>query len=262
MRAYLLLGLLLPLGCATTPSDAVRVVDNQLFRGRTPLTPRFAAIDSFDVSRDRREVVFSAKRTTNFDIGLVSLDGSEIHWVPEDPRDETAVQWAPRGNKISYVVRAAGGDVVRTVHIPTSMQLTADFPYASVRSLRWAPDGERYFVVVTSPDASDRTESMRYDGEERRVEIAPKVKLDVAVEPLAGGIVLRPAAIRYGETLPLVVWITPHLYAWSDARGALLQRDRVACVIVAKQPDDAFWQAVRAVPWIDAAKPLVQSAPE
>jgi hypothetical protein len=103
---------------------------------------------------------------------------------------------------------------------------------------------------------------MRYGGEERRVEVAPKVKLDVVIEPLAGGIVLRPSAIRYGEKLPLVVWITPHLYAWSDARGALLQRDRVACVIVDKQPDDAFWQAVRAVPWIDAAKPLVQSAPE
>ena len=260
MRFLLVLPLLM--GCATTPSDTVQVVDNQLFRGRTALTPRFAAIDSFDVSRDRREVVFSAKRTTSFDVGLVSLDGSDIHWVPEDPRDETSVQWAPRGNKISYVVHAVGGDVVRTVHIPTSMQLTVDFPYASVRSLRWAPDGERYFVVLTSPDASERTESMRYGGEERRVEVAPKVKLDVVIEPLAGGIVLRPSAIRYGEKLPLVVWITPHLYAWSDARGALLQRDRVACVIVDKQPDDAFWQAVRAVPWIDAAKPLVQSAPE
>lgn len=250
------------MSCATTPLDTVRIVDNQLFRGRTALTPRFAAIDSFDVSRDRREVVFSAKRTTNFDIGLVSLDGSDIHWVPEDPRDETAVQWAPRGNKISYVVHAAGGDVVRTVHVPTSMQLTADFPYTSVRSLRWAPDGERYFVVITSPEVSERTLSMHYDGGQRRVEVAPKVKLDDVVEPLAGGLVLRPTEIRYGEKLPLVVWVTPRLYAWSDARGALLQRDRVACVIVTKQPDDAFWQAVRAVPWIDLSKPLVQSAPE
>jgi hypothetical protein len=262
VRARLLLGMLLLMGCATAPSDTVRVVDNQLFRGRIPLTPRFAAIDSFDASRDRREVVFSAKRTTSFDVGLVSLDGSDVHWVPEDPRDETGVQWAPRGNKISYVVHAVGGDIVRTVHVPTSMQLTVDFPYASVRSLRWTPDGERYFVVITSPDASERTESMRYGGEERRVEIAPKTKLDIVIEPLAGGLVLRPSALRYGEKLPLVVWVAPRLYAWSDARGALLQRDRVACVIVTKQPDDAFWQAVRAVPWIDAAKPLVQSAAE
>src|SRR5437763_12621303 len=155
MRAGPLLGFLFLVGCATLPPDQVRIVDGQLFRGRTALTPHFAGIDSFDVSLARREVVFSAKRTTNFDVGLVSLDGSDIHWIPEDPNDETAVQWAPRGNRVSYIVHTPGGDIVRTVHIPTSAQGAADFPYASVRSIRWAPDGERYFAVVTSPDASE-----------------------------------------------------------------------------------------------------------
>jgi len=262
MHARLWLSLLFLVGCASVPPDQVRVVDGQLFRGKTALTPRFAAIDSFDVSPARREVVFSAKRTTNFDVGLVSLDGSDVHWIPEDPNDEVAVQWAPRGNKVSYIVHTPAGDIVRTVHVPTSVQVASDFPYATVRSLRWAPDGERYFVVVASPDASPRTESMRYDGTERRTEIAPKVKLDVDMEPLAGGLVLRPASMRYGERLPLVVWIAPRLLDWSDARGALLQRDRVACAIVTKPPGEAFWTAVRAVPWIDASKPLVQSATE
>ena len=262
MRLRSLLGFLFLVGCATTPPDKVQVTRNQLFRGKTALTPRFAAIDSFDVSLDRREVVFSAKRANNFDVGLVSLDGSDIHWVPEDPNDEVAVQWAPRGNKVSYIVHTPGGDIVRTVHIPTSSQLAVDFPYASVRSLRWDPAGERYVVTITSPDASERTESMRYGGDARRVEVGSKVRLDVAIEPLAGGIVMRPSAIRYGEKLPLVVWIGPRLYEWSDARGALLQRDRVACAIIATKPDEAFWRAVRDVPWIDASKPLVQSAAE
>jgi len=261
MRIAAVLVLPFLMSCATSSPDRVHVEHNQLFRGRTALTPRFAAIDSFDISLDRREVVFSAKRTTNFDVGLVSLDGSDIHWIPEDPNDEVAVQWAPRGNKVSYVIRTPVGDIVRTVHIPTSVQVAVDFPYSSVRSLRWAPDGERFFVVVTSPDVSERTESMRYGGEERRVEIAPKVRLDVAIEPLAAGIVLRPP-LHYNEKLPLVVWIAPRLFDWSDARAALLQRDRVACVIVTKPPDEAFWTAVRAVPWIDASKPLVQSAAE
>ena len=262
MRSRPLLGFLFLVGCATVSPDKVNVTHNQLFRGKTALTPRFAAIDSFDVSLDRREVVFSAKRANNFDVGLVSLDGSDIHWVPEDPNDEVAVQWAPRGNKVSYIVHTPGGDIVRTVHIPTSSQLAVDFPYTSVRSLRWDPAGERYFVVLTSPDASERTESMRYGGEARRVEVPSKVRLDVAIEPLAGGIVMRPSAIRYGEKLPLVVWIAPHLYEWSDVRGALLQRDRVACAIITAKPDQAFWHAVRDVPWIDASKPLVQSAAE
>jgi hypothetical protein len=262
VRRWTTLVFLFLVGCASVPPDGVRDVDHQLFRGKTALTPRFAAIDSFDVSASRREVVFSAKRETNFDVGLVSLDGSDIHWIPEDPNDEVAVQWAPRGNKVSYIVHTGAGDIVRTVHIPTSAQVASAFPYASVRSLRWAPDGERYFAVVASPDASERTESMRYDGSERRTEVKPKVNLDVAMEPLAGGILVRPSNMHYGERLPLVVWIAPRLFDWSDARGALLQRDRVACAIVTKQPDEAFWNAVRAVPWIDASKPLVQSGTE
>src|SRR6266542_378073 len=257
-----LLGLLFLVGCASTPSpqsEGVHVVRNQLFRGKTALTPRFAAIDSFDVSIERREVVFSAKRAKSFDVGLVSLDGSDIHWIPEDPNDEVAVQWAPRGNKVSYIVHTPTGDLVRTVHIPTSAQLAVDFPYASVRSLRWDAAGDRYTVVVSSPEASERTESMRYGGEQRRVEAPPKVRLDVALEPIAGGLLMRPSALRYGEKLPLVVWIAPRIFEWDDARGALMQSKRVACAIVTKRPGEDFWRAVRNVPWVDASKPLVQS---
>ncbi|HYU27072.1 MAG TPA: hypothetical protein VEO74_17820, partial [Thermoanaerobaculia bacterium] len=65
MRPRPLLGFLFLVGCATASPDTVHVIHNQLFRGKTALTPRFAAIDSFDVSLARREVVFSAKRTNN-----------------------------------------------------------------------------------------------------------------------------------------------------------------------------------------------------
>src|SRR5258708_4265542 len=79
--------------CASNPRPAsIRVWGNQLFNGSKALTPVFAAIDSYDVSFERKEVVFSAKRKESFDIGLVSIDGSDIHWIPEDPADQDAVQ--------------------------------------------------------------------------------------------------------------------------------------------------------------------------
>ena len=109
--------------CAARAISDVRIVNGKLIAGGKELTPQFVAIQSFDVSLERREVVFSAKRRDNFDIGLVSLDGSDIHWIPEDPADEIDVQWAPKGNKVSYIVRTKTGDVVRTVHIPTAAQL-------------------------------------------------------------------------------------------------------------------------------------------
>jgi hypothetical protein len=236
----------------------VKVVDGKLVADGKDLTPQFRAIQSFDVSLERREVAFSAKRSDNFDIGLVSLDGSDIHWVPEDPADETDVQWAPRGNKISFVVHSRGGDLVRTVHIPTSFQLTADFPYIAVRALGWEPAAERYAVVLTSPDASERIERLKYSGEGKESVAEPAVRLDVSIEPLADALMMRPSTLRYGERLALVVWITEAPLEWNDARGTLMRNARVACAIV-RQPGEAFWAAARALPWIDMEKVYVVS---
>lgn len=232
---------------------------DRLLRGERELTPPFPAIDSFDVSTQRGEVVFSAKRAGNFDIGLVSTDGSPIHWVPEDPSDETDVQWAPRGNKISYVVHAPGADLVRTVHVPTATQLTVDLaPYAAVTALAWDPPAERFAVAYDSPDASSRVEVMKYGGESRRMAVPPATKLDVELEPMGGAIVMRPRDIRYGEKLPLVVWIDDAPRPrWDAARGQLMKRARVACAILPGQPDQAFWSAASEKPWIDATRVFI-----
>ncbi len=238
--------------CATAPPPTgVHVHDGNLVNGDKVLTPQFAAIQSFDVSLERREVVFSANRSDNFDIGLVSLDGSDVHWFPSDPADEIDVKWAPRGNKVSYIIRMRSGDVVRTVHVPTATQLSVDFPYATVRSLTWDPAAERYALVVSSPDASERTESMKYNGEARRIDVASRIRLDVAEEPVGGALLLRPSVMHYGERLPLVVWVADPPFVWNDRRGALMRNQRVACAIMRRAPDDAFWDAVRAIPWID-----------
>ena len=102
----------------------------RLTNGVKILTESFAAVNSLSYSESRGEVVFSARRDSDFDIGLVSSDGSSINWLPDDPADEVDVRWAPRGNKVSYVIRAPGGDLVRTFHVPTSFEFAIPFPYA------------------------------------------------------------------------------------------------------------------------------------
>jgi hypothetical protein len=244
--------------CLAHDSAGVSVRNGKLVVGSKELTPQLAAIQSFDVSLERREIVFSAKRTDNFDIGIVSLDGSDIHWFPSDPADETDVQWAPRGNKVSYIVHTKSGDVVRTVHVPTATQLSVDFSYATVRALAWDREAVRYAVVVTSPDASDRIESMKYDGTGRRTDVLPAVRLDVTAEPMAGALLMRPSTMHYGERLPLVVWVADPPYVWNADRGALMRKERVACAIMRRTPDDAFWAAMRAIPWIDSKRMSVR----
>ncbi len=230
----------------------------RLMRGTTALTDSFLAIDSFDVSESRGEVVFSAKRADNFDIGLVAVDGSQVNWAPAEPVDEVSVQWAPRGNKVSYVVRGRSGDLIRTLHIPTSFQLAADFPPAKIHALGWDPPAEKFAVSYSTPDASDRVEVMAYRGAERKMAIEPAVRLAVDVEPFApDAIVLRPRDVRYGEKLPLVVWIDDEPFAWNDARAELIRTARVACVVTGRTPSDALWRVARETAWVDASRVFI-----
>jgi hypothetical protein len=242
--------------CAAKAPTAIHVAENRIVNGTKGLTPSFAAIDSFDVSLDRKEVVFSARRKDNFDIGLVSIDGSDIHWVPEDPVDETGVQWAPRGNKVSFILHTLTGSIVRTVHIPTATQLSVDFAQTQIDALVWEPKGERYAVVVESPEASQSLQEMTYEGEKRREVIPPSARLDISIEPIGSLLVMRPNDLRYGEKLPIVLWLEPHPFAWSDARAALMRNARVA-IAIAPRGSAEFWNEIAKVAWIDATRKYV-----
>ena len=240
----------------------IRIVPNgggsTLMNGDTVLTAGLGTIESLDLSESRGEVAFSARRENGFDIALIATEGGEVHWLPtNDPADELAVQWAPRGHKISYVIRASGGDIVRTLHIPTAHQYAIPFTGATIHALAWDPQAERYAVAYSTPESSDRVEVLEYSGEERRTAIAPERTLDVEVGPFApGAIVLHPRDIRYNEKLPLVVWIADD-FSWSDARAALLTKARVVVVVTTRTPDAALWKAAEGTAWLDSTRVFV-----
>jgi len=241
---------------------AVHVSGTKLMNGEKALTPDFVAIDSFDVSAARKEIVFSAKPKDNFDVGLVSVDGSDIHWIPPDSADEIGAQWAPRGNRVSYIIRTPNGDFVRTVHVTTSVASTVDFPNSRVKSIAWRASGDGYAVSWESVDASDRIESMAFDGKDRVTLAAPASALrDIAYETSRNAVIVRPEVMRYGEKLPLVVWRTSDRNRWSDARAKLQREARVACAIVERDPDAAFWADMKLHPWIDLTRVFVVNAP-
>ncbi|HEY2324176.1 MAG TPA: hypothetical protein VGJ82_15060 [Thermoanaerobaculia bacterium] len=231
-----------------------------LASGDKILTPGYLAIDSFDVAPEGDLAVFSAKRRDNFDIGLVATAGSQVNWVPSDPRDEVAVQWAPRGNKISYIIRGVSGDVIRSVHVHTAAQVASGFPNGRVYSYAWDARAERYAVAWSAIDASDGIEEMTYSGTERKWLKAPATRLDVSIEPAGGAVVMRPQTLHYNERLPLVVWRTSEIYQWDDARGRLQQSSRVAVAVLDHDPDEKFWSAIQAIPWVDSARIWVVGA--
>jgi hypothetical protein len=259
MRIFPLLGLTF-LACASSlapipapwlgapPEPPKKTRSGPIVHDGKTLTPPFAAIDSVSVSEARKEIAFSVRRG-NYDLGLVAFEGGAIRWLPADAADEVDVQWAPRGNKISYTIRAAGGDVVRTLHIPTAAALNVDFPFGRVHSLQWDMPAERFTVVWSTPDASVRTEVLKYDGGDRRMVSPPRTKLDVIVDPFGpGAIVLRPSSMHYDERLPLVVWRDEDLFAWNESRAKLVQNARVALVVTKGELDPA---RVTETAWLD-----------
>ena len=256
----------LPNPAAPSDPQGVRIVRDlrgaRLLRGETELTPAYAEIESFDVSAERKEVVFSARRKErmDLDVGLVSIDGSDVNWIPEDPADEVQPRWAMRGHKVAYIVRNRAGDFVRTVHIPTAFQMLLDFPSSVVRDVVWEEAGERFAVLAESADASSRVEVMKYDGTGRREAIAPAVRLDVTSTPLANGLLLRPKGGAYGDRLPLVIWVSPALSSWNRHRGRLQHRARVAALIVEDVTEET-WREVAALPWVGETY-LVVGAPQ
>ena len=225
----------------------------RLVRAGKDLTPSYPEIGSFEISSERKEIAFSARRKDNFDIGLVSIDGSPVNWIPEDPADEVQPRWAQRGNKVAYFVRNRGGDFVRTVHIPTAFQMLTEVPFGVARELAWDAAGERYALSSESAAAGPRTEIMKYDGSDRRLVAPPAVRLDLTVTPFAGGLLLRPPSSAYGEKLPLIVWETSKLNAWDGHRGRLLGGVRAASV-VAEEITPELWTEIQATPWVDPAK--------
>ena len=242
-----------------TSSDGTRI-----YNGEKPITEPFAEVESLSYSAARGEVAFSVRRDTGFDrgfdIGLVSSDASPISWVPNDPADEVDVQWAPRGSKISYVLRASGGDAVRTLHVPTSYQFVVPFPGATIHALVWEPKAERYAVAYSTVDASDRIATVKYDGTDRAMAIDAAARVDADVLPFSeGAVLLRPRDVGYREKMPVVVWMADD-FAWSDARARLMNDARVAMIVTKAGLTDALWKEVAGTPWMDGARVFVVDA--
>ena len=250
---------------ASLPPSEIKIVKTntgaKLVNGDKDLTPEFPAIDSFDLNVARQEIVFSAKRGKGFDVGLVAAEGSDIHWLPNDPADEVSVQYAPRGNRVSYIVRTPTGDFVRVVLITTAGQSMVEFPNGRVVARAWDPSGMKYAVSWETFDASQRVETMEYDGKERHVNASPTARLtSFATEVSNGALIVRPETMHYGEKLPLVVWRTNDRNRWSDARAKLFQNAHIALAIVEHDPDAAFWDDMRLHPWIDLTRVYVVNA--
>jgi hypothetical protein len=220
---------------------------------QTQLTPDFSAIDSFDLAPSEKEIVISADAGKGLNVGLLSIDGGEIRWIFPDSLPERVVSWAPRGSKISYVVEALGGSIIRTVHIPTSYQLSIDFPLSHITSIAWEPSAEKFAVSLSSADRAPRVDLMRYGGEDRETIFGGTAVSQNIVDRVGEAVVVMPRVTRYGQRQPLVVWVARESpFAWNDARSRVSRDSDAGIAIVPPSAVSAsLWPELLSLPWVD-----------
>lgn len=225
--------------------------------GARTLAPPFRAIDSFDVSPDEREIVLSADRGEGFDVGLLSAEGETLHWVFPDRLPERTVSWAPRGNKVSYVIETDAGSILRTVHVPTSFALAVDFPLRRIKQISWEPKAEKLAILSSGVDRGAAIEWLRYGGEEREVLLSSARGSSTEVDRVGGALVRPPAVTRYGEHYPLVAWVEPgDALEWRPVRQKVHDQGAGSAVVFANAGADV-WEALLALPWVDRDRVLV-----
>jgi len=230
------------------------------------------AVESFDVSPDEKELVFSGRRTDSFDVGLVSTQGSKVSWIVPDQLDEVGVSWAPRGSKVTYQVRAPYGTILRSVHVPTSWQLAVDLPFSRVQALSWEPRAEKFAVLHSGPTHSPAIEWISFGGEVRSMVAPSRWSAEGESEPFSDGVLIRPATLRYNQKVPLIIVVVDDALTWRPAL-AEARKGEVAVAVVSEKGLTQALSDARVTGWIDSAQlyvigrpleaaPLTVAAPE
>lgn len=217
-------------------------------------------IESWDPDPKGGELVFSARRADgNMDIGLAATSGAAMRWIPAEPGDEYAVTWAPRGNKVTWMIDTAAGVVMRTAHIPTGYQLSVPLGYVAIESIAWEPAAEKVYIAMSSPRESLHVTSIRYGGENRALFIPPAERLRRQTQQLAdlpGSLLVPPATVQYGHRYPVTIVAADSSYGWDRRFAAAADEQEGAVLWVPRGDTDTLARARKAlgeIGWVDTA---------
>ena len=136
-----LTGDLTPLSGRPEDPDATRIYD------QNDLMP--------SVSPDGLEVLFTSRRSGNFRLHVMNLDGSDQRVLSSGPGTQMQGSWSPDGQSIAYVQRDAGESAYAVMGADGSApRLLAEAP-RSWPIPSWSVDGRSILVHANGPFGSD-----------------------------------------------------------------------------------------------------------
>ncbi len=127
--------------------------------GVTALT-RLTADPAADVeprlSPDTNWIVFSSKRSGNYDLWVINVNGSGLRQLTNDPASDSAPAWSPDGTKIAFASDRGSNIDVYVINVDGSglTRLTTQAGYDGEPT--WSPDGTQIaFVSKRTSGAAD-----------------------------------------------------------------------------------------------------------
>ena len=134
-------GDLTPLSGRPEDPDATRVYD------QNDLMP--------SVSPDGREVLFTSRRSGNFRLYVMNLDGSDQRVLSSGPGAQMQGSWSPDAQRIAYVQRDAGGKRYAVMRADGSAPRVLTEAPRSWPIPSWSADGRWIMVHANGPFGSD-----------------------------------------------------------------------------------------------------------
>ena len=113
----------------------------------------------FSWSADGKEIVFSSNRDGNYEIYLMSADGTNVSNITNHPGKDSSPAIAPDGNKIVFSSNRNGSLQVYTMNVDGSnvVQLTDNLDTVGMQ-LTWAPDMSK--IGITAGNLQGQTHMM------------------------------------------------------------------------------------------------------
>ncbi len=126
------------------------------FVAPTRLTADPAADVQPRISPDVSRIVFTSRRSGNYDLWLMNVDGSGLRQLTNDPATDSAPTWSPDGTRIAFASGRGGNTDVYVMNADGSgvTRLTTNTDYDGEPA--WSPDGTQIaFISRRSAGGAD-----------------------------------------------------------------------------------------------------------
>ncbi len=103
-------------------------------------------------SPDGRHIAFLSDEHSEYaQLAVMDVESETLRWLTHDMWGKEAIEWAPGGKRLVYVLNQGGEAVCRLLNISTGAELPVIIAAGRTHSPRWTPDGRALVVAHSGP---------------------------------------------------------------------------------------------------------------